>query len=88
MDKLAIRNIRMYNPYWYAIRFTGDDVPFSAMTGHLKSYGHHAAYWRQAEFAGTGAWIVRKDILERHTDRFDNFESRANIARETAQRKA
>lgn len=87
MDKLQIQHVRAYNKYWFAIRFTGDDAAFNAMTGHFKGYGHHAAYWRQGEFDGHGGWIVRGDILTRHSHRFDNLESRMNIARETAERK-
>jgi hypothetical protein len=88
MDRLQIRNLRMYNTYWYSIKFAGDAAPFNAMTQHLKSYGHQAAYWREGEFGGSGGWVVRKDILERHADRFDNFEGRANIARGTLEGKA
>ena len=86
MDKLQIRNIRMYNDYWYSIRFTGDIVPFKAMVSHLRGYTRQSAYWRQGEFGGTGGWIVRHDILEQYADRFDNFESRASIARGTYER--
>lgn len=88
MDKLQIQHLRAYNKYWYAIRFTGDTAPFNAMTGHLKKYGHHAAYWREGEFNGSGGWIVRSDILERHAARFDNLESRMSIAMGTYERKA
>ena len=49
----------------------------------IKAYGHQGAYWRQGEFAGYGAWLVRADILERYADRFDNFEIRVGIARRT-----
>lgn len=87
MDKLQINAIRMYNAYWYAIRFSGKAEQFKAMVSHFRSYGHYGAYWRQGEFNGNGAWIVRADILERYADRFDNFESRANIARMTLERK-
>lgn len=87
MDKLQINAIRMYNAYWYAIRFSGKAEPFKAMVSHFKSYGHRGAYWRQGEFNGYGAWIVRKDILEKQSNKFENFESRANIARETLERK-
>jgi len=86
MDKLQIQHIRAYNAYWYAIRFTGDTAPFNAMTSHLKKYGRYAAYWREGEFDGQGAWIVRSDILERHVHRFDNLESRMSIAMGTYER--
>jgi hypothetical protein len=88
MDKLQIRKIKMYNPYWYAIKFAGPSTPFYAMTNYLQSHGRQGAYWRQGEFGVSGAWIVRKDILEQVADKFENFESRATIARETYERKA
>jgi hypothetical protein len=77
----------MYNASWYGLKFSGAPMPFSAMTQHLKSYGHQGAYWRDAEFDGAGGWVVRKDILEQQADKFENFESRATIAWETYERK-
>jgi hypothetical protein len=82
MEKLQIRNIRMYNDQWYSIKFSGPNALFTAMTQLLYGYSSKEAYRCE------GAWIVRRDILERHADRFDNFESRAMVARETHERKA
>ena len=87
MNKLQIRNIKMYNAHWAAIRFTGDTAPFKAMVSLLRQYGRHAAYWREGEFGGSGGWIVRSDILERHAHRFDNLESRMSIAMGTYESK-
>lgn len=87
MDKLQIQRISAFNPYWYSIRFSGPEQPFKSMGSVLRSYGRHGAYWRQGECDGRGAWIVRNDILEKYADRFHNFESRANIARMTAESK-
>jgi hypothetical protein len=86
MDKLLIKRLKLYNPYWYAVRYTGDTVPFKAMGSILRSYGRHAAYWQPHEFAGSGAWLVRSDILEKYSDRFDNFEIRVGVARRTYER--
>jgi hypothetical protein len=80
MAKLQIRNIRMYNKYWYAVHFTGEQDAFNAMVGHLKRYTRYSAYWREGEFDGSGGWIVRADILERHADRFDNFQQKLSEA--------
>lgn len=88
MDKLQIQRIMLYNAYWYAVRFTGNTVPFKAMVSALKQYGRHAAYWQKSEFNGYGAWLVRADILENYADRFDNFDIRVGIARRTFERKA
>lgn len=87
MDKLNIQRISAYNPYWFSIRYTGSEQSFKAMGSVLRSYGRHGAYWRQGECNGRGAWIVRADILKKYADRFHNFESRANIALMTAERK-
>jgi len=88
MHKLQILHIRMYNPYWYAIKFAGENAAFNAMLTHLRGYTRYTAYWREGEFGGSGGWVVRADILERYADRFDNFESRTRIARETYERKS
>jgi hypothetical protein len=87
VDKLQIKRMVAYNDYWYAVRFTGDTVPFKAMVSTLKQYGQRNAYWCKGVFDGTGAWLVRDDILERVADRFDNYEVKLGIAKRTYERK-
>jgi hypothetical protein len=87
MNQLHIRSLKLYNPCWIAIRFTGDTVPFKAMVSLLKQHSLQSAYWHKSMFGGYGGWIVRADILDRYADRFENFESRIAIARGTYERK-
>ena len=84
MNKLAIEKCELINPHWVALRFTGQDLAFRAMTELLGRQRDYNAYWLQTVLAGQGGWIVRIVFLEKYKTRFHNLDRALTLAQTRA----